>query len=399
MRLLLAFVLALLFAAPALGHTRSQSASHWHVEGDGLVVRVEAAALDVTRFYALGVEGSPETVFAAQVRETLRAEANGRACAAQGAPQALSAAAGRIVIGWRLQCPRGALAQGPVTIESTLFHAVAPSHLHFVSLEAGEAQAEAVLIETRPSAELTPRVPGVDEGFRGALTRFVPIGAEHVWGGIDHVAFMLALLLLTAGGARTILLSVTGFTLGHTLTLGLAALGVLAPDRAAVEALIGFTIAFVALEAAGEARMKQWSLPIAGLLLAGGAAAAFNLIGMSPLVWAGLAAFVAAYPRGFARGPAAAPWLAIAFGLIHGCGFAGALSELDLPRPRLIASLAGFNIGVEFGQLTVIAGALAVAGAGRRFAPARLAAFAPALAGALLFGLGLYWFAGRTLGG
>ena len=101
--------------------------------------------------------------------------------------------------------------------------------------------------------------------------------------------------------------------------------------------------------------MRAASTPIAALLATAGAAATAGLAPMSPMTWFGLAAFVYAYPRGFPRG---AELIALIFGLIHGCGFAGALAELDLPRPRLLSALLGFNVGVEFGQLAVIAGAL-----------------------------------------
>ena len=114
---------------------------------------------------------------------------------------------------------------------------------------------------------------------------------------------------------------------------------------------------------------------------------------MSPLIWFGLAAFVYAYPRGFPHGAAL---LALIFGLIHGCGFAGALADLELARPRLLASLLGFNLGVEFGQLTVIAVALLV-GLGLRQAPSQLGRHAAPIAGAALFALGAYWFVSRLV--
>jgi hypothetical protein len=191
-----------------------------------------------------------------------------------------------------------------------------------------------------------------------------------------------------------VILAATGFTLGHTATLGLAAVGVLRPDAIAIEALIGFTIAFVALEAGahGGGRMREWSAPAAGVLTLGGAASLLGLLSMAPLVWFGLAVFVYAYPRGFPRGAA---WLALIFGLIHGCGFAGALSELDLPRHRLVASLFGFNLGVEVGQIVVIAIALAVGAIARR-APEAVRVQGPALVGAALLGLGVYWFVSRA---
>jgi hypothetical protein len=281
-----------------------------------------------------------------------------------------------------------------------MFLQVAPSHLHFASLtDSAGAEAEAILTDGRRKATLTPEGAGDRGSALAALARFIPIGAAHVWGGLDHLAFILALALL-ARRPVTIAIAATGFTLGHTATLVLAALGVLRPDGATVEAMIGFTVAFVAIEAArdGQARMSRWSAPIAASLLAMAAGSLALQWPVAPLALAGLAVFAFAYPRGFRRGAAAAPWLAAAFGLVHGCGFAGALSELDLPRPHLLSALAGFNIGVELAQISVIVFAVSSAAAARRLlGHARVGAAGDAIA-AGLFGIGLFWFAGRTLG-
>jgi hypothetical protein len=265
-----------------------------------------------------------------------------------------------------------------------------------VSLSDAEGRsAEAVLTEPHPRATLTPSASPAVQPVGDTVMSFLPVGAEHVWTGLDHVAFILALVLFTAGNWRRLILAATGFTLGHTATLGLAAVGAIKPDTLAIEALIGFTIAFVALEVGegGPARMRTVSGPAAVLLALVGAVALIGAAPMSPLVWFGLAAFVYAYPRGFPRG---ASLLALIFGLIHGCGFAGALAELELPQPRLLAALLGFNLGVEFGQLTVIAGALAI-GIAARQAPALVTRHAAHAAGAALFALGAYWFVSRLV--
>jgi hypothetical protein len=392
MRVLAALLMLLICAGPAYAHVRSQSQSRWTVEGDALDMRLEAEALDVTRLYALGGDAPLADTLAQEVRQAFAVSAAGASCSPAGEPRAHLAEGGRVIATWRFTCPAGALARGPVTIESRLFERVAPTHLHFVALRGGEGgAAEAVLSAQRSRAELDLTAAPEQRSFWDTVGRFLPVGAEHVWSGLDHVAFILALVLLTAGRLGSVILAATGFTVGHTITLGLAAVGVLRPDESAVEALIGFTIAFVALSAGGEARVRASSRPIALALAAGGAGALAGVTPMSPLVWFGLAAFVYAYPRGF---PREAAWVALVFGLIHGCGFAGALAELDLPRPRLLASLLGFNIGVEFGQVVVIAGALLIGLAARRL-PERVRAEAAPAAGAALLALGTYWFVGR----
>lgn len=395
-RWLAALAAFLACAGPAHAHTRSQSQSYWSVEGDALVVRVEADAVEATRLYALGGDAPIAETFARETQSAFMVRAGGEDCAVDGAAAGSLNTAGRVISRLRFACPEGALARGPITIESRLFLRVAPSHLHFLALrDADGAVAEAVLTEPHPRAVLRPSAEPESHSFASTAARFLPVGAEHVWTGLDHVAFILALVLLTAGRWRAVLLAATGFTLGHTATLGLAAADVLRPDAVAIEALIGFTIAFVALEAGDPdgARLRAWSAPAAAALALGGVLALAGAAAMSPLIWFGLAVFTYAYPRGFSRG---AVWIALAFGLIHGCGFAAALGALDLPRPRLLASLLGFNLGVEFAQIVVIAGALVIAGAARRV-PERVRAEAVPVAGAGLFALGGFWFASRLL--
>ncbi len=395
----LAVTLMLACAPSSQAHTRSQSSSHWRVEGDALIGRVQADALDVTRLYALGGDASLEETFRAHAGESFAASTQAGPCLPREAPRVAPAAAGRVAALLRFDCPPGALDHGAVDLKSTLFLSVAATHLHFVSVTRVDgAEAEDILTDSRRSATFQLQADARTQSAWSAFSRYLPIGAVHVWGGLDHLAFILGLTLL-ARSLTAIAIAATGFTLGHTATLGLAAFGVLAPDSATVEALIGFTVAFVALEAGGggQERLTRWSAPLAVVLIAMAALAAAHVLAVAALSLAGLAVFAFAYPRGFPRGAAAAPWLAAAFGLVHGCGFAGALSELDLPRPKLLSALAGFNVGVELAQICVIAGALGAAFVWRRVTAGRYA-IAQDVVTATIFALGLFWFASRSIG-
>jgi hypothetical protein len=192
---------------------------------------------------------------------------------------------------------------------------------------------------------------------------------------------------------------VTGFTLGHSLTLALVALGVLKPDTAAVEALIGFTVAWAAGDALARARaMPAWLGPAgaAGIVLLPLAAWLLGLPVLSWLLLAGLALFAGA--MSFARpvdGPYLAPAIATIFGLAHGAGFAGPLLEMEIPPGEIVWTLLAFNVGVEAGQLA----ALAILG-GVLFAFRRMTREVPPLAyelaAAALFALGTFWFVSRA---
>jgi len=142
------------------------------------------------------------------------------------------------------------------------------------------------------------------------------LGVEHILGGLDHLLFVLALLLIVRGGKR-IFVTVTAFTLAHSITLVAATLGWVRVPGPPVEAMIALSIVYVAAEAVHGLRGKP------GLT-------------------------------------ARAPWVvAFSFGLLHGFGFAGALAEVGLPQQAIPVALFTFNVGVEVGQLLFIAAMLA----------------------------------------
>lgn len=155
------------------------------------------------------------------------------------------------------------------------------------------------------SVVITPDVSRSDVPG-GSLASYLRLGVEHIIGGIDHLLFLLALLALTKTIWQTVKV-VTAFTAAHSITLSLAVLGMVDVPSSIVEPLIAASIVWVAME---------------------------NLLA----------------PAGFGR-----RWLVAAvFGLVHGLGFASALSELGLPREALVRALLGFNIGVELGQLVFV---------------------------------------------
>jgi hypothetical protein len=193
---------------------------------------------------------------------------------------------------------------------------------------------------------------------------------------------------------------VTAFTVAHSVTLGLATLGVVRPEAAPVEALIGFSIALVAAEnswiLAGRDRVVPWvvALGLAALALVPGAV-------VSPLACLGLALFSLCHFGLLRRSPRPARLraaVAFAFGLVHGFGFAGVLAELELPTSRLVPALFGFNVGVELGQLGVVFGVWPLLWALARAGGERAALRAAEWASAGVCGLGLYWFVVRSLG-
>ncbi len=174
------------------------------------------------------------------------------------------------------------------------------------------------------------------------------LGVEHILSGADHLLFVVGLLFLV-GFNRRLVFTITAFTLAHSLTLALAALGILTLRPPPVEATIALSIVLVAGEALHTRRTaaRRW--------------------------------------------PAA---VAFIFGLVHGLGFAGALSEIGLPQRHLPIALATFNVGVEIGQLLVVGLAFALYRLLVRW-PRLSAARAPALYA--IGSVAAYWSIGRIV--
>jgi hydrogenase/urease accessory protein HupE len=227
------------------------------------------------------------------------------------------------------------------------------------------------------------------------------LGITHILSGFDHLAFVTALILL-ARSYKDVALLVTGFTLGHSITLSLAALKIIQPNGPAIEALIGFSIAFIAMEILLSPASRDWrraTRTIAGLFVVFFALSFIGLGTLSPIIWIGLAAFVFSYGQlvtSTKMALRASLALTTAFGLVHGAGFASVLGEAGLPSGQYLAALAGFNIGVEIGQLAVIfAWLIGFALLRRLLGPARTGQ-TQILISAIVFTLGIYWFASRA---
>lgn len=217
---------------------------------------------------------------------------------------------------------------------------------------------------TASNQRLTPEAPEVTIPERPSsfdvVQTYLVLGVEHILLGVDHLLFVLALLLIVDGFGRLVA-TVTAFTVAHSITLGAATLGFVRVPSAPVEAIIALSILFLASELARQRAA------------AGGADRAQSLT------------------RRF-------PWVvAFAFGLLHGFGFAGALSEIGVPQHAVPLALLFFNVGVELGQLLFIAAVFAFAWL-VRLAALRVPRPWPR---AVAYGIGsvaAFWFVERTAG-
>lgn len=188
-----------------------------------------------------------------------------------------------------------------------------------VNLNSLDGSQQSFLLHPTDNAFEVPLIPGKWT----VVQTYIRLGIEHILLGIDHLLFVLALIILVSGWGN-IVRTITAFTIAHSITLSLAALGHVSIPGPPVEATIALSIMFLALE-----------------LLR-------KLEGKATLT-------------------ARRPWLvAFTFGLLHGLGFAGALAEIGLPQTEIPLALACFNLGVELGQLAFVASVLLLISALRR---------------------------------
>jgi hydrogenase/urease accessory protein HupE len=226
-----------------------------------------------------------------------------------------------------------------------------PIHQTFVNVyEEGELRHQTILDDRRRSADY---YAGTFQGRLAVVETFVIAGMEHILIGPDHVLFLIGLMLL-GGSLPRLAAIVTAFTIGHSITLSLAALDIFSPPSRIIEPAIALSIVFVGADNLLVQRQKR-----------------------------------EAAPRDIR------PYVAGVFGLVHGFGFATVLREFGLPAAALGWSLFSFNLGVEIGQLAIVLVVASVLMAIRRRS-SRLGerlAFAGSI---LVIAAGGYWFVERV---
>jgi hypothetical protein len=294
------------------------------VDGQGAQVRVTVAPGDVTEALGLVPDARP-TVAEASTPEVARYVAGwlavapeGRAACAQGTPRARPDGDARfVVVAWQVTCDARL---GRSALDFTRFFAVDARHEAIVTVHEAGAPGDAAVVRS------SDPILHVQAGEAPGLGAWVAAGIDHIWSGRDHVSFVLALLLVVmlirVNGAWTTRAPVatlrhtgaiiTAFTAAHSLSLIAASLGWVSLPGRLVEALIAFSILYTAIE---------------------------NLV-KPDVRWR----FV----------------LTFGFGLVHGLGFASVL-QVMLPPDHVIGPLLGFNLGVEVGQLVIVAIALPIA--------------------------------------
>jgi hypothetical protein len=249
-----------------------------------------------------------------------------------------------LILQWTIQPPHASLEDQRLTIEG-LDHTVTDTLVRVV--RANGSEATWILKPTDPTL-IIPRA----ESASLPTGSYLQLGVMHIWTGLDHLLYVLGLVLLVRSRAN-LLKTITAFTAAHSLTLAAATLHFVSVPPAPIEALIALSIVYVAVELVHLHR------------------------GCEGLAYR-------------------CPWLvAFAFGLLHGFGFAGALAQAGLPAQNIPLALLFFNIGIELGQLTFVTGVLIAAHVVLRLTP-RSAAVVARLTPHAIGTVAAFWLIDRT---
>ena len=318
--------------APAQAHKPSDSYLSLAIQGQQIEGQWDIALRDLD--FAIGLDGNGDgaltwdeirarhEAIAAYALQRLQVASDQGVCPLKAVEQLIDSHTDGAYNVLRFQATCPGTAPASVTIGYTLFADLDPQHKGLLKINSGGATQTAIFDPDSPRQTLSLAAPD----RLGQFGAYVKHGIWHIWIGYDHILFLLSLLLpaVLLPGLREqqhglkaafvdVLKVVTAFTLAHSITLSLASLSLVSMPSRWVESAIAASVILAALN---------------------------NLL---PLF----------------RGKR--PVAAFAFGLIHGFGFASVLRDLGLPQGSLLASLLGFNVGVEIGQLAIIAAFLPVA--------------------------------------
>lgn len=382
-----------LLGTSAQAHTKSETHSVWQISGKVVHVSFTIPLPESKRLATSNDDQPPDTRVLDYLEHHLSVSSGDLLCEVRQ-PRALAATSQFRRFDLTFSCPSAT----DIELHSSAFFELVPSHVTFAQIETDDGQ----FIEQLFTRDQQQVDASADEGrLRDAnFFEYIRLGIMHILTGPDHMSFLLGLVLISRR-LRDLVFVVTGFTIGHSVTLALAVTGILRPHAEYIDALVALTIAVIGAENVAVATQRPGTVAVGiGVPLLTMAAASFAGIGaLPPLLLLGAGLFCANYLMlsGHLRDAGRLRLVVtLVFGLIHGFGFAATLLEMQLPSAKLAQILVGFNLGVEIGQLSLV---VTLAGMVALLARAKLSLPRPIVVDAVAGGLvavGTYWFISRS---
>ncbi len=347
--------------SPLNAHYFSESFSKWNVVDTKVEANFSLLALESTRIFQ--VENYQKIMFEENLSETdvfkiylsqhLKVTSEGKSCSLVDEIKELNSQEGSLNLSLNFECPSNKEIK---IINNALFNLV-QSHIHIARIYIdNNLYTEKALFFNDQSIDLNEEKE--NNSFSNSFYKFFSLGLDHILSGYDHLLFILGLLLLVTNLKR-LLLVITGFTIGHSLTLSLSVINIIQVKSSLVEALIGYTIMFVGLEYLYKENKDHrvsmiFITTLSLLLLIFG-----NLINPNfpYFLILGILLFSLGYfylLKNLNSENNLLSIITIIFGLIHGFGFGGFLLGSKISSENIFSGLLGFNLGVEVGQIIFV---------------------------------------------
>ena len=389
-------ILLFTFSLDVFSHQRSESYSKWSVEEDENHTLVNVAF--TIRLSNLNKLESPlvgewEDRISAYIISSFTTDSD---CLQESKHRVMTSRADDIFrVSWTLSCN-----QMLEEIKTNVFFDRDPTHSHIARyIYDSNLSTEKLFTTQTKTWNLKDIYSSKESSVNSSFKEYVLLGIKHISTGYDHLAFLFGLLLLNQRLKRLVL-AITGFTLGHSLTLSLAVLDLVRPVNSFIEALIGFSIALLGLEflirhsKSNSTYVKNISYFLFLFLLLyfifSGGSNSLGLLGLFifsfcylTLVSKNLSSFFSLF-------------IASIFGLIHGFGFGGFLFEVGFSEDNILKTLFGFNLGVEIGQLMAMSLFILIIFGISKLDIKNKEYINPLLA-TFLVTLGTYWFVYRVI--
>ena len=394
--IVLALALGPTWSGPAFAHTRSETHSAWLIKGNTVHLQFTVPDLEAKR---ITPDGDMPTVeqLGDYIADHVGALSGEQSCKRTEGPRPVATSPGYRRYEFTFECP----SDDDIKVHSSAWFELVETHTDFAQIQTNEgAFIEQLITKDQQTLDVSASAlnPLQDAGF----LEFLKMGMEHIFTGIDHMSFMLGLVLISRR-VRDLLFVVTGFTIGHSLTLALAVTGILRPHAEFIDALVAFTIAMIGAENLGDSTHKPFvvALGMGGIMFALLIAQYLGAPVILPaLLLIGAGIFGANYLMltGHMRDAGRVRLvMTLVFGLIHGFGFASNLLDMRLPNDRLTELLLGFNLGVEVAQVIVVMSAVLLADILVKVKLAMPRPIFTDIAASFLVAEGLVWFLSRTI--